>query len=213
MIRWKGFLWGSKKMLKTNSCWIQKEMVVLRRTSSISFTMRSPLTPLKLKPLKRTPSLDMMRCSQRDLLVMDLYMERRLVGHTPAVPTFTRRKLQKRSQERTHIGRMDNIFGFSCCKIQVTIYINHYENVGLHVTFSSIFRHCFTFIFLQSCEKQSENTTDFSIIKRIQKTMVMGCGQYSKHTLMVMSSWVMRGFPMFSPSTYMTTTTYWMPSR
>ena len=29
VIRWNGFLWGLKKILKTKSWWIQKEMVVL----------------------------------------------------------------------------------------------------------------------------------------------------------------------------------------
>ena len=86
-------------MLKTKSWLIQKEMVILGRASSVSFTMQSPLTllMLELQQGERTPSLDPTGCNQMDLLVMNMCVERRLVGHTLAAPTFTRRKILQRS--------------------------------------------------------------------------------------------------------------------
>lgn len=74
-------------------------MVVLRRTSSVSFTLQSPLTLLMLKLQKgeRTPSLDPTGCNQMDFLVMNMCVERRLVNHTLATPTFTRRRILQRS--------------------------------------------------------------------------------------------------------------------
>ena len=49
-------------------------------------------------------------------------MDRRLVGHTPAVPTFTRRKFQRRSAQRTHIGRMDIVL-FAIKKVILPIIV------------------------------------------------------------------------------------------
>lgn len=50
-------------------------------------------------------------------------MERRLVGHIIAVPTYTRRReLQKQSQERTHIGRMDIVL-FAIEKVMLHVIV------------------------------------------------------------------------------------------
>lgn len=101
------FLQGSNTMLETKSQWIHKEMVVLGRRSSVSFTMQLSLTPLMLKPQKgeRTSSLNMMQCNQRYMLVMGLCIEKKkLIGHTHAPSTYTRRrKLQRRHTLETKI--------------------------------------------------------------------------------------------------------------
>ena len=93
----KRFLAKLKENVRNKVLMDPKESVVLGGTSSVSFTMQSPLTlhMLKLQKGERTPSLDPMRRNQMDLLVM--CVERKLVGHTPTAPTFTRRKLQRSS--------------------------------------------------------------------------------------------------------------------
>ena len=66
--------------------------------------IQSPLMALMFKPQKgeETPSLDVTLCSQRDILVMDMCMEKRLISHPspPSAPTFTRRKVQRSNLQR-----------------------------------------------------------------------------------------------------------------